>query len=429
MYKNDTLQFLENLNRIGWRFGLENIYSLLSEMGQPHRNLKSVHIAGTNGKGSTAAMLESIARHAGYKTGLFTSPHLIHVTERIKVNAIPISIASLRSYLSQIMECVERIGCTYFEVLTAVAFKFFADSKVDIAFIEVGLGGRLDATNVLTPLVSIITDIDLDHTEYLGQTKVEIAEEKAGIIKSNRVCLSGSDSDLVNAVLKKVADARNATFHKVQDLCCWHAKNLNENFSEFDLTYGDQKYPDLKIKLTGKHQLRNASLAVVATKTLTGQNFVISKEHIYAGLRDAYWPGRLELLQTSPKIILDVAHNLGAMRSTIHALQSIYEYDRLIILIGLLRDKNCKAISKLIASLADFVCVVSPNARRSLSAQQLGEIVANYTDDFVVCPEFNQGIGLVRSRSRSYDAILVTGSHYTVGQFLQLYQKFFQKKS
>jgi len=186
MNEIDTLEFLNNLQKFGWRLGLDNILKLLHGMGNPQTEFKSIHIAGTNGKGSTAALLESIYRHAGYKTGLFTSPHLLSINERIQINALPIPMEKLVSYVDKFKDDIERISCTYFEALTALAFRYFADSGIDVALVEVGLGGRLDATNVISPVLSIITQIDLDHTEHLGKTLTEIATEKAHIIKAKR---------------------------------------------------------------------------------------------------------------------------------------------------------------------------------------------------------------------------------------------------
>ncbi|MFQ5752714.1 MAG: bifunctional folylpolyglutamate synthase/dihydrofolate synthase, partial [bacterium] len=275
MTRNDTLKFLTNLQRFGWRLGLENISTLLAKMGNPQFRFKCIHIGGTNGKGSTAALLESMFRQAGYKTGLFTSPHLLTVSERIKVNGHPIAIEKLVSYVERLKDAIQTIGCTYFEALTAVAFQYFADVGVNLAFIEVGLGGRFDATNVITPVLSIITNIDLEHSEHLGWTKSKIAEEKAGIIKSEVPCLSGSKNQAVNAVLEKNAEQKHASFHKLADMCAIYPQKLTENFSEFNLIFSRNHYNQLKVGLVGRHQVQNVALAVAAVEILAQQDFMI----------------------------------------------------------------------------------------------------------------------------------------------------------
>ncbi len=414
---------------MGWQLGLERVSKLLFEMGKPHLRFKSVLIAGTNGKGSTAAMIDSICRQAGYKTGLYTSPHLVHVTERIRVNGVQISLEKLTSYIQQIREKVEEIGCTYFEVLTAIAFQCFADSAVDLAILEVGLGGRFDATNVVNPVLSIITEIDLDHTEYLGSTKAKIAQEKGGIIKPNSHCLAAFGTNVVRRVFKEIADNRGAFHYQLQDLCSVQVQRLTPTDSEFSLQFRTQRFRDLRLGLAGGHQVRNATLAVAACKILSEQGLEIDSKHIYTGLESINWPGRLELFQTNPRLVLDVAHNVGAIRKLVQALKSIYGYDRLFFVLGLLRDKNFQAVSKIVAEAGDWVYVVSPSSERALSAKILGEELAKHSVNFVVCENIEDGIQRVKDNAGRDDLICVTGSHYLVGEFLSLQKENFYKNS
>lgn len=423
MYANDTLEFLRSLQRYGWKLGLKNISALLEEMGNPHLKFKSVHIAGTNGKGSTAAILESVFRQAGYKTGLYTSPHLLDVAERIKVSGLPIPWEKLKLYLNHFGDTIQRFECTYFETLTALAFRHFSDSSIDVAFVEVGLGGRFDATNVLQPELCIITEIDLDHTDYLGTTTESIAKEKAGIIKTQIPCLSGSENVKVQEILSDISQSRKATFYDLKYLCTIHRKKVTEEFSIFDLIFSDESYYNLKLNLAGKHQIKNSALAIAAIRILSQNNFNIKREDIYAGLQGACWPGRLQKLQNDPKIVLDVAHNPAAMRKLTSALKSIYHYERLIFLIGFLKDKNYKAMVKSLSSVADYIFIVAPSTDRALDGQQLAQAMSQFSSNFQACSNMKEAIQNVLSFATREDLICVTGSHYTVGEFLKFYKK------
>lgn len=422
MSGNDALKFLASLQRFGWKLGLKNVLGLLEQMGNPHLRFKSVHIAGTNGKGSTAAILESIFRQSGYKTGLYTSPHLLFPTERIKVDGLPIPLEKLKSYLDEFRDEIQTFGCTYFETLTALAFQHFAASSVDVAFVEVGLGGRFDATNVLQPELTIITEIDLDHMDYLGTTKESIAREKAGIIKAHVPCLSGSGTKKVQGILSDMSKSRKARFYDLKNICTIHHDNLGEEFSIFDLIFSDESYYNLKLNLAGKHQIKNAALAVAAIRILSKRNFKIEKEDIYKGLEGTCWPGRLQKLQNNPKIILDVAHNPSSMRMLVSALRSIYHYDRLIFLVGFLKDKNYRAMAKKLSSVADYVFIMTPSTDRALDGHRLGKEMAKFSSNFQVCENIKEAIQNVLSFCSKEDLICVTGSHYTVGEFLSVYK-------
>ena len=422
MNEPDTLEFLNNLQRFGWRLGLDKIVKLVNGMGNPQTEFNSIHIAGTNGKGSTAALLESIYRHAGYKTGLFTSPHLLTINERIQINAVPIPMEKLISDVDKLKDDIERINCTYFEALTALAFRYFADSGIDVALVEVGLGGRLDATNVISPVLSIITQIDLDHTEYLGTTLSEIATEKAHIIKTNVPCLWQSRHPEVSAVISKYAFQQNSQLNSLDEMCSVQTNVCTEDFSEFNLTFADDKFEDLKLQLPGSYQINNAALAVAATKILH-EKFNLTREDIYGGLRNVKWPGRLQKLRDRPKIIVDVAHNTAAVKAIMKDLKSIYQFDRLIVLVGLLNDKNFGEISKIIASAAESVFVVTPNSERALDGRLLCEELLRYSVQAVYCPQMATGFQNAISSANENDLICILGSHNVVGELLHFYKK------
>lgn len=399
------------------RLGLDNISKLLSGLENPQSRFESIHVAGTNGKGSTVAILESIFRHAGYKTGMFTSPHLINVTERIQINAVPIPIDKLTFYLNRYKDHIESLRCTYFETLTAIAFKYFADFGIDIAFVEVGLGGRLDATNVITPLLSIITQIDLDHTEHLGSTLVEIAGEKAEIIKPNVPCLAQSnDSNVLKALAEHALEMR-APLYTLKRICSIRSSRFSEDFSEFDLFFEESKFENLKLRLGGRIQVSNAALAVAATQILKEQ-FRFNRQHIYQGLQNVQWPGRLQKLQDRPKVVVDVAHNPAAIQELINAVRTIFQFDSLIILIGLLETKDFREISKIIASAAENIFVVTPDSERALAGGILCDALSQYSNRVVNCRDMEAGFRLAISEADENDLICVTGSHHTVGELL-----------
>ncbi|MFQ5637910.1 MAG: bifunctional folylpolyglutamate synthase/dihydrofolate synthase, partial [bacterium] len=307
MFKNDTLVFLDNLKRFGWKLGLKNISDVLSAIGNPHHRFQCIHIGGTNGKGSTAAFLDSILRQSGYKIGLFTSPHLLEINERIQVGGQRISDGEFSRRVSDMKSILTEKGCTYFEAVTAVAFQYFADAGIDIAIIEVGLGGRFDATNVVHSLVSMITNVDLDHTEWLGQSRTAIAKEKAGIIKPDGCCLSGSEDKNVNLVLKQAAHEKNARFFELDRFFTYHVNHMSAQGAEFNLEIAETLYKDIRINLVGEHQIRNAALAVMTCHILREQNIPVGKQDICRGLRNANWPARLQLLLARPQIVVDVA--------------------------------------------------------------------------------------------------------------------------
>lgn len=421
MSKNETLTFLNSLQAFGWKLGLANITALLDKIGDPHKKLKCVHLAGSNGKGSTAVMLESILQQAGYRTGLYTSPHLVDVTERIRIDEKPVDFDLFSRSLLGMQADIREIGNTYFEALTAVAFQCFAEAEIDVAIVEVGLGGRFDATNVITPVLSVITQIDLEHTEHLGKTLSEIAFEKGGIIKKQIPCLIQSSPPEVSTVFQKICDERESALYRSEMYTPSHV-SLNENFSKFDLVSPKQRFEDLLLTLPGRHQLNNAALAVAATD-LISPHFPISKEHVAAGLKSVVWPGRLQKVEEAPKIVLDVAHNAPAVRQVMEAIASIYDYARLLVIVGILKDKDYPQVARWLAEHADHIFIVTPTSERALEAREFAHAFRNYSVKSEVWCNVNEGVKRARSVATEEDLILVTGSHFVVGEFLELHEK------
>ena len=405
-----ALRFLNSLQSKGIRPGLKNIALALTKFGNPQWQFPAVHIGGTNGKGSTAAMVANILRTAGYKVGLFTSPHLHSVRERIQINFQPIPKADFASVVREIKNrgCVD---LTYFEFLTLMAFFYFAQNKVDIGVIEVGLGGRLDATNLLLPKVTIVTNVHLDHQHWLGRSLKSIALEKGGIIKCNTPFITGVKQKNLISLLKKICEFKNAPFYQLGvDIKYRHGQH---GFSYFGLK---KHLSHLELGLKGRYQIENATLALGAIEILEGEGFEIKDKHIQKGLKSVSWPARFEVISSSPQIILDVAHNPAGAMALKKALFSYNKNRDLILILGIMQDKDIKKIIKILAPLAQIVIVTSPQTPRAAKAGLLSNIAKNYCSHIKIIPSVHKAISSALCTATPQDLVLVTGSLYTVAE-------------
>jgi dihydrofolate synthase / folylpolyglutamate synthase len=407
------------------KFDLENISVLSERLGRPDRAYPSAHIAGTNGKGSTAAFLESILRRAGFRTGLNTSPHLEKVNERIRVAGKPISDEDFADVLTRIQSLIEellaagklRAHPTYFECVTALAFEYFAQQRVEFAIFEVGLGGRLDATNIVTPVVSIITRIDFDHENFLGHSLQEIATEKAGILKpAVPVVLAEQRPEAREVVLARasalhcpvidIASAYRIEQQSTQDGCV--GARVVETRSGWSI--------DLALRLPGRFQLQNALNAVAAARLLSDRGYRISDQNIADGIATTLWPGRLEKLQSYPDVFLDGAHNPSAARELASFWQENFAHRKIYLLYGALRDKAVDEVAGALFPAAAEVIFTQPANSRAISAAQLAEIAAHHASQTSVIPDAQQALDYALSKAGPGDAIFITGSLYLVGQ-------------
>jgi dihydrofolate synthase / folylpolyglutamate synthase len=407
------------------KFNLENISVLLERLGRPDRAFPTVHIAGTNGKGSTAAFLEAILRDAGFRTGLNTSPHLERVNERIRIEGQEVSDERFAETFTRIQRVIEellaegklRAHPTYFESVTALAFEVFARERVDFAVIEVGLGGRLDATNVITPVASVITRIDFDHENFLGHSLTEIAGEKAGILKHGRPAVSAPQLPEAMAVIRARAKEVNcslvetaAAFHieeeKMENGCV--RAMVRENATDMQFI--------LRPQLAGRFQLQNALNAVAAAQILREKNFRITHENIERGVAGAVWPGRLEKVHSRPDVYFDGAHNPGAARELAHFLHDNFAGRKVIVIFGAMRDKALDEVTGSIFPHASEVIFTQPNSPRAVSAEQLAEISGHHAQHFTLIHEAEAALQGALSMAHAEDAIFITGSLYLVGQ-------------
>ena len=414
------------------KFDLENTAVLLERLGRPDRAYPNVHIAGTNGKGSTAAFLESILRDAGFRTGLNTSPHLERINERFRINGKEISDEQFAATFTRIHTVIEELLAegrlrghpTYFECVTALAFEVFARERVEFGVIEVGLGGRLDATNVITPVVSVITRIDFDHENFLGHSLAEIAREKAGILKYQVPAVSAPQLPEAQEVLRARAEKLNCPLVETRDAFCVEQETAESGCTSArvtDIATGTSF--SIALQLPGRFQLQNALNAVAAARVLQARNFRISDENIERGIASAQWPGRLERLQSRPDIYLDGAHNPSAARELSLFLEQNFAGRRIYLLFGAMRDKAVDEVTGLLFPRASEVIFTQPGNPRAISAAQLAEMAGHHAEHFAVMPNAEAALDLVLSKARPEDAIFITGSLYLVGQLRHVWKE------
>jgi len=428
----EATAFLYGLRRFGWRPGLATIRRLVALLGDPQAGIPFVHVAGTNGKGSTAAMLDAILRAAGYRTGLYTSPHLLSFTERIRVNGEPINeaeIVALTEGLKTICaahfapETTTPAGDrlphpTFFELTTAMAFQHFRRCAVDAAVIEVGLGGRLDATNVIEPRVAVITNIALEHEQYLGRTLAEIAGEKAGIVKARVPVVTAARGDAL-AVIRQRAAEHQAPVVLVPEVYRWEVRESGLAGQTVDLEGPQHRYESLRVALPGRHQLENAALAVAAAEAAREQGFPLDTAAIRRGLAEVVWPGRLQVVKERPRIIVDGAHNPAGTESLAAFLEEQRAtLGRLILVFGVLRDKDWATMLRRLAPLADAIVLTHPPTERGADPALLAPAVGGHARVAVVAdPE--RALAQAREAARAEDTIVVAGSLYTVAAALR----------
>jgi dihydrofolate synthase / folylpolyglutamate synthase len=411
-----SLEYLFSLHRFGMKLGVEVIAALLARLGNPHRRFPAVHIGGTNGKGSSAAIVASILRAAGYRVGLYTSPHLVDFRERIQVQGHPISpeqVCVLTKYLRSHIKPNE--APTFFEVTTAMAFRHFADEQVDIAVVEVGLGGRLDATNVLTPLGVLITSIAFDHEQYLGNTLEAIASEKAGILSPGRPVVLGPMPDVAAQVIQSHADRLQAPVARADKAF----RAMGDSHDFFGYQGREWSLSGLSCNLPGRHQIVNSINALALLEFGVQKAFPVTEQTIRDGLRQVRWPGRLEVLARDPLVILDGAHNPSAAEVLFDFLESALHDapDRkLILVIGMMADKNHKEFLGRLVPIADTVIFTRPHMERAATPEMLVAAMGQASVHRLVISDPHDALARAEHMARPSDLICVTGSLFLVGE-------------
>jgi dihydrofolate synthase / folylpolyglutamate synthase len=427
----DYINWLYGLQRFGIKLGLEKISFLLEDIENPHRQYPVIHIAGTNGKGSIASMIASVLQTQGLKTGLYTSPHLVRFTERIKINGEEIPEKEVVRYSERIQPRVDSLKATFFEATTAIAMQYFADNDVDVAILETGLGGRFDATNVVIPVLSIITSVGLEHQKYLGRTLTRIAYEKGGIIKESIPVVSGVQSARAAEVLRQVATYKQAPFIEVNPHATAVLVENNLHKSVVDMFFPEPfQYEGITIGLPGLYQIQNALIAVRALDVLRGRIkntekiWNITDEHIRRGLENVTGltgiRGRMQLIQKNKgRWILDVAHNPGAMRELVRSLTEL-GYTNVPIMLGILDDKDAKSMIRILSKIARVMYFVHPNNERALKTEELREMAEGIFFPVTAAGSVAHGIQTVTSKITKDELILITGSHFVVGEALEI---------
>jgi len=427
-----VIKYLNSLERFGIQLGLERITKLLELLGNPHKDLKCIHVAGTNGKGSVTTFISEILKNAGFKIGTYTSPHFISLTERIAINGIPIPEVQVAEIVSQkIFPAINILTSylthpTYFEIITSLAFIYFAQERVDFVVLEVGLGGRLDATNIVTPLVSVITSINLEHQDVLGESLEEIAYEKAGIIKQGIPVVLGSLPPNVVKIIKKVALSQNSRVYQLGKEIKFiinktPTASLNYQFKVKGIL---KEYHHLQTSLLGYHQIINAVTSIGAIEILQADyKFKITTQDIKNGLLQAKIRGRLELIKkNSFSFLLDGAHNPASAGMLRKALEDYFSLRRLIFIIGILEDKDIGGIVRELLyqnEAVDRIIITQPNTKRAVTPERIYKEIIQYTEKIHLLATISASIQYAQSIAASPDLICITGSLYTIAEAIE----------
>ena len=417
---NSCLKTLYSLRRYGIILGLDIIGNILEGVGNPQNNFNTIHVAGTNGKGSIASALSTILHKAGYKVGLYTSPHLVRFNERICIDNQPVSdedvVASYNAVKNVYYGSREP---TFFEFNTAMAFYEFGRHNVEWAVIETGMGGRLDATNIITPALTIITNISLEHKLYLGSTISEITREKGGIIKKGVPVVTGVTQKNAISALTSIAKSQAAPFYRFGDSFRIR-RNKNTTFNYFGI---DHIWRHIQTGLIGKHQINNAALVLAACELLIKNHLNLTLKNIKDGLEQNRWPGRLEIVSSSPLILLDGAHNFIAARHLARYLSENLSDRNITLLIGILDDKPYEAILKDLLPLCRKVILTRPKIDRALAPEKLYPVARKIISDIHVIPDVDKAIIHAIENASPKDVICIAGSLYVVGEAKELFER------
>ncbi len=411
---NACLRAMYSLRRFGIILGLDVIAAMLEGLGNPHRGFKSIHVAGTNGKGSVCSALATILHAAGCKVGLYTSPHLVKFNERICIDGQPIS----DDEVVQAYEAVKDVPCgnrepTFFEYSTAMAFYEFGRQKVDWAVIETGMGGRMDATNIITPAVSVITNISLEHQMYLGSTVPQITAEKGGIIKQGIPVVTGVTQKSAVSVLNAIAREKSADIYRLGENFRVRRNKKNGTFVYFGI---EQDWQKMRTGLSGHYQADNAALVLAACEILNKNRVRLSEELIRTGLEQNRWPGRLEKVSDSPLILLDGAHNLAAARNLARFLAQELGDRKITLLIGILDDKPYEAMLRELVPVCHSLVITRPQIERSMEPEILCAAAKKMIGDVKIIPDVGEAIIYCIKTVSPHDAVCIAGSLYVVGE-------------
>ena len=411
MTYDEALSYIHGVSNFFCKPGLERITALCDMLGHPEKDLKFIHVAGTNGKGSFCSMTDSVLRAAGYKVGLYTSPYIYEFNERMRVNGENIpndTLCELTEYVKQFADKMED-SPTEFELITAIAFEYFKREAVDVVVLEVGMGGRFDSTNIIrNPLLSVITGIALDHVAFLGDTTLKIAGEKAGIIKDGSPVIYGGEDDIAREVIKKTAQECGSEYYETD----YSALSvLHTDLSGTEFSYRSE---NAKINLLGLYQPKNASLVLDAVKILRRRGLTVPDSAVKTGLENAKWRARFEIIERDPLVIFDGAHNAQGIRAAVDSIKTYFDSKKICVFTGVLKDKDYNAIAKALSEVCDTAFTITPDNPRALSAEEYASVLGSVGIHTTPCKSVKEALALGKSSAKSKDtALCCLGSLYT----------------
>ena len=424
----EAMEFLNHLTKFGINLGLGRIEELLSRLDNPQHKLKIVHIGGTNGKGSTTAMLAAILQKAGQRAGVFTSPHLHSYTERFLINGVEISRERLAGLIEELRPHLEDMAAggfehpTEFEVSTALAFLYFSREMVDFVLLEVGLGGAIDSTNVAPSMLAVITNVAMDHMDYLGHTIEEIARVKSGIIKTGVPVITAATGEGLR-VIEETCRQKDCQLTLVGRDVTWEHISHSLAGQNFTIRGSRAPYENLSLPLLGGHQQVNAATAVAAVEVLMAMGVAISAGAVGQGLADTRWPGRLEIMLRQPLVIIDGAHNYDGARSLRSALDEYFPNRSIVLVIGMLGDKERAKVVAELASAARAVVVTRPNSPRAGNWQELAVLARRYVPEVYLEEDIGEALNKALSLAGPEEIVCLTGSLYMVAEARELLLK------
>ena len=419
----DAIKSLENLQRGKIRTNFEKIKEALKELDNPHEKFSSIHIAGTNGKGSTAAMVHSILTEAGYKSGIYTSPHILDFSERIRVSCKPIPKRTVTGYVKKLNSLFKKYKCTYFEAATIISFVYFYEQSVDIAVVETGMGGTWDATSLVNPIITVITDVGLEHTRYLGNTVKEIAAEKGGIIKANTDCIAvASNTEAVN-ILKQIAKSKKACYYTVYRYASAKPVKMDIYGTSFSYKQKNCSLQNLFIPLTGLHQIKNAKAAVFTVNKLKEKGFLINDKHIISGLRNLNISGRFEIIARRPYVICDVGHNPDAFQAIKKTIIKIFPSKKIYLIFGAKSDKDFLSMIRIIKPVCKEIAGVRLNDKQSYDPEILIPLFKKTKVRYSYFDSCREGLKFFLKNTAKDDIIVSAGSHLIVEETMKYFQR------
>lgn len=428
MNYKQSIQWLYSFEKYGSKLGLQNITLLMNHLQNPQNTYKTIHVTGTNGKGSVCKYIGSILKQAGYTVGVYISPHLQRFSERITINTKEIPQQDLAKLITKIKPIVEEMIAqnnipTFFEITTALAFQYFSDKKVDYAVIEVGLGGRYDATNIITPTVSIITNISLEHTQILGKNTKDIAYEKAGIIKQNIPVITAVQHN-AKQVIQHIAKEKNAPLLCIDNT--WWKRTHHSITNQQFVIKGHHNTYVVETSMLGTYQGENIAVSLAAIEQLQHQGAKISSTHISKGIQQAFNPGRMEIISKNPMILLDGAHNPAGMKMLTKTLQKDFQYKRLIVVLGILKDKSITQMLRTILPLSDNIITTQSANPRACPSEILAEKIKNIqpSTTIITTSTISDAIQHALSLQTPDDLVCISGSLFTIGEAREYLRSF-----